>query len=238
MSKPITIVHLYAKEMNIYGDNGNVLVLQKRLKWRGIDSKVVRVGVGDTLPNEVHLVIGGGGQDAGQQAIAEDLGLKKPALEKLAEKGVPMLMICGMYQMMGEAFITSDNLAIDGIGILDVTTRASNGRLVGNVTSQTDFGALVGYENHSGRSRLGPRVKALGAVPAGVGNNALDKTEGARFNNVFGSYLHGPVLAKSPRFADFLLRLALDVAGEVRELSPLDDSLEFQAAEIAISRPR
>jgi CobQ-like glutamine amidotransferase family enzyme len=238
MKTPITIVHLYAKEMNIYGDNGNVLVLKKRLEWRGFTVEVVRIGVGDGMPKNVHLVIGGGGQDAGQQAIADDLKTKQPVLQKLADNGVPMLMICGMYQMLGRAFITADGEKIEGIGVLDVTTNASKDRLVGNVHSQTDYGTLVGYENHSGRTSLGANAKAFGVVPKGQGNDGLDTTEGARFNNVFGSYLHGPVLAKSPKFADYLLRLALDIAGDADELLALDDSLAQRAAKIAILRPR
>lgn len=239
MSKPITIVHLYAKEMNIYGDNGNVLVLQKRLLWRGIKVKVVRVGVGDVFPKDVHLIIGGGGQDAGQQAIADDLQLKKEALGRFANNGVPMLMICGMYQMFGAAFITSDKTTIPGISILDVTTKASAARLVGNVVCETrDFGRLIGYENHSGRTKRGVEILPLGSVPVGQGNDGTDQTEGARFNNVFGSYMHGPMLAKSPAFADYLLRLALDVAGDTNELTALDDSLEEIAGKVAISRPR
>ena len=238
MSSPITIVHLYAKEMNIYGDNGNILVLQKRLEWRGFTVEVVRVGVGDSFPKNVHIVMGGGGQDAGQQAIADDLKMKQTQLQKFADNGVPMLMICGMYQMFGKAFITADNTNIAGIGILDVTTKAESGRLVGNVCSQSDYGQLIGYENHSGRTSLGVHSKALGTVPTGQGNDGVDGTEGVRLNNVFGSYLHGPVLSKSPQFADYLLRLALDVAGDVRELEPIDDALELRAAKVAVSRPR
>ena len=147
MKTTINIVHLYAKEMNIYGDNGNILVLKKRLEWRGFDVRVVRVGVGDAVPKEVHLVVGGGGQDAGQQAIADDLKTKQASLQKLADDGVPMLMICGMYQMFGKAFITADDEKIDGIDIFDATTRASKERLVGNVISKTKYGSLIGYEN-------------------------------------------------------------------------------------------
>lgn len=238
MKKPLTIVHLYAKEMNIYGDNGNILVLKKRLEWRGFNVKVAQVGVGDNLPKKVHLVVGGGGQDAGQLAIADDLKTKRASLQKLADDGVPMLMICGMYQMFGKAFITAENTTIHGLNILDVMTRASSDRLIGNVASKTSYGLLVGYENHSGRTSLGPQVVALGDVPKGQGNDSLNESEGAHYNNVFGSYLHGPVLAKSPQFADYLLRLALDIAGDINELAPLDDSLEQKAADIAVSRPR
>lgn len=238
MSKPITIAHLYAKEMNIYGDNGNLLVLKKRLEWRGFDVLIVRVGIGDAFPKQVHLVLGGGGQDAGQQAIAEDLQNKKNAIQKLADNGVPMLMICGMYQMFGKVFITADGEKIPGIGVLSAATRASSERLIGNVISKTAQGLLVGYENHSGRTELQGGLAPFGEVQTGQGNNGTDGSEGARFNNVFGSYMHGPVLAKSPEFADYLLRLALDCAGNIEELSPLDDSLENRAAIVAQQRPR
>lgn len=238
MSKTITIAHLYAKEMNIYGDNGNLLVLKKRLEWRNFKVQVVRVGVGDAFPKWVHLVLGGGGQDAGQQAIADDLQGKKAAIQYLAESGVPMLMICGMYQMFGKAFITAKGEKIPGIGVLNATTRASNERLIGNVVSKTKEGVLIGYENHSGRTKLEGDLLPFGTVPLGQGNNGSDGSEGARYKNVFGSYMHGPVLAKSPEFADYLLRLALDCAGSIEELVALDDSLENQAAIVAQQRPR
>ena len=226
--------------MNIYGDNGNLLVLKKRLEWRGIPVHIHKVGIGDALPKEVHFVLGGGGQDKGQSDIATDLNKKAASLKLLAKKGVPMLMICGMYQMFGHYFQTFEGEKIPGIGILDVHTVASTGRLIGNIQVETDttYGNLIGYENHSGRTFLGKEVRALGSTKKGQGNNGDDAQEGAVHYNVFGSYLHGPVLAKSPLFADYLLQLAMEQAGNSAALSPLDDKITDQAIRVAVTRPR
>lgn len=237
--KTIHIVHLYPKEMNIYGDNGNILVLQNRLRWRGIGVAVHHVGVGETFPAQTHLIIGGGGQDKGQSIIANDLQSKANQLHKLAQSGVPMLMICGMYQMFGHYFKTSDGQNIPGIGVLDVYTIAGQGRLIGNIAEQTsDWGELVGYENHSGLTYIGDGAKPLGTTKLGQGNNGKDGTEGAAQYNVYGTYLHGPMLAKSPVFADYLLSQALYAAGLNISLSGIDDSLETAAAKTAQARPR
>lgn len=235
----INIVHLYAKEMNIYGDNGNILVLKKRLEWRGFKVKIHRIGVGDILPKDTHLIVGGGGQDKGQSIIADDLKSKSSILNDLAKRGVPMLMICGMYQMLGHYFKTSEGVKIPGIGLLDVHTIAGKGRLIGNITVHSEkFGELVGYENHSGLTYLGESAKAIGNTKKMQGNNGKDNTEGAAQYNVFGTYLHGPVLAKAPKFADYLLDLALLVADSKETLKVLDDTLENRAAQIAGNRPR
>lgn len=235
----LNIVHLYAKEMNIYGDNGNVQVLVQRLAWRDINVQVHRVGVGDLLPKNVHLIIGGGGQDAGQSQIAQDLQQKARALKELALAGVPMLMICGMYQMFGHYFKTHQGEKIPGIGLLDVHTIAGEGRLIGNIVTKTnDWGELVGYENHSGLTYLGDSAESLGSTIKNQGNNGDDCTEGARQNFVFGSYLHGPVLAKAPLFADYLLAQALAIAQLPTMLTPLDDVMEHLAAQSAKNRPR
>jgi CobQ-like glutamine amidotransferase family enzyme len=122
--------------------------------------------------------------------------------------------------------------------VLDVTTCGSDTRLIGNNHVQTDWGRLVGFENHSGLTELGAGVRPLGRTLTGRGNNGTDRTEGAVRDNVFGSYLHGPVLAKSPAFADELLRRALARRGDPDLLQPLDDSLELAAAEVAVRRPR
>jgi lipid II isoglutaminyl synthase (glutamine-hydrolysing) len=240
MSKPLTLVHLYPREMNIYGDTGNVLVLRRRLEWRGRPVTVVPVSVGDPLPTSADILLGGGGQDAAQGEIGADFAARGAELRAMADDGVVMLTICGSYQMLGHEFVTQEGRRIAGVGVLDVTTQGQAVRLIGNNYVDTpDAGRLVGYENHSGLTTLGPGVRPLGTTQSGRGNNGKDGTEGAVRDNVIGTYLHGPVLAKSPRFADDLLRRAYERRGEPAvELEPLDDSLPELAARVAVSRPR
>jgi CobQ-like glutamine amidotransferase family enzyme len=235
----ITLVHLYPRELNIYGDTGNLRVLAKRLEWRGIDVRIVPVGVGDTLPADADILLGGGGQDAAQGEIGVDFVTRGPELRALADDGAVMLAICGTYQLLGHEFVTNEGTRIPGAGVLDVITRGSATRLIGNNYVDTPHsGRLVGYENHSGLTELGPAAKPLGTTAVGRGNNGRDRTEGAIRDNVVGTYLHGPVLAKSPRFADELLRRALLRRGLPSELEPLDDQLADRAAKVAQSRPR
>lgn len=234
----ITIVHLYAKEMNIYGDNGNVLVLRKRLEWRGHKVRVVQVGIGESLPKECHMIIGGGGQDVGQERVAKDLLTKKDALIEHLNKGTPMLMICGMYQLFGDFFTTTGGTTITGLGIFGAHTIAKKGRIIGNIAIKTDWGTVVGYENHSGRTYLNDDSQPFGKTRPGCGNNAHDATEGVVKNNAYGSYLHGPMLAKSPQFADHLIGLTLKRAELDTEITPLDDEIENSAQIVAQGRPR
>src|SRR5262249_49981759 len=203
----ITLVHLYPREMNIYGDTGNVIVLRRRCEWRGIDVRVVPINVGDPLPDDADIVLGGGGQDAAQGEIGHDFVSRGAQLREMADDGVVFLTICGTYQMLGHEFLTQDGVRIAGTSVLDVTTQGTPTRLIGNNhIDTTEFGRLVGYENHSGMTTLGPGVRPLGTTVAGRGNNGKDRTEGAGRDNVFGTYLHGPVPAKSPPVADQLLR--------------------------------
>jgi lipid II isoglutaminyl synthase (glutamine-hydrolysing) len=232
------IVHLYPKEMNIYGDTGNTLILKRRLEWRGIDARVSLIGVGDKVPADVDIILGGGGQDAGQDKIQADLQDKADILHKLAQDGVAMMMVCGMYQLFGRSFKTSDDLIIKGIGILPVETAAGPTRFIGNTLYETAFGELVGYENHSGVTVLDDNSLAFGTVIKGAGNNAEDKTEGCRVGNVFGTYSHGPVLSKNPILADELIGLAMQRKYQLDALVPLDDTLEKSAYRFAKQRPR
>ena len=234
----LSIVHLYPKEMNIYGDTGNRLALQKRAQWRSIEVTTHLIGIGDTLPADVDIVIGGGGQDAGQGIIQDDLQRKAPQLRALAEKGVVMLMICGMYQLFGRSFITHTGEVIKGIGVLPLETHGGDTRMIGNTTYDTPYGEVVGYENHSGVTVLDDTTQAFGTVIRGDGNNGQDGTEGCRVANVLGTYSHGPVLVKNPQLADGLLLLALQRKYSDVPFASFDDTIENAAHQTAASRPR
>jgi len=168
----LTIAHLYPQEMNTYGDSGNIIALQKRLQWRGYQVEVVDVHPGQAFDfHRADIVFGGGGQDSGQLRIADDLAKRGDELKSAAADGLPMLMVCGLYQLFGAGFLTDTGRYINGIGVFRATTCGSATRLVGNITVQSPFGTLVGFENHSGQTTLLPDQKPLGQVLKGWGNN-------------------------------------------------------------------
>ena len=246
MSKQIDIVSLYPKDMNIYGDTGNVLAITRRLRLYGYDPQVHLVNQGDPWPQHADMVLGGGGQDTGQKKIITDLFARADLLRSLVEQGVPMLMICGLYQLFGEYFETVDGTRLDGIGAYTV---GSDVRRIGNLVEQSeDFGSIIGYENHSGQTFLREGVKPLGTVGEGLGNNGEDGTEGARVHNMIGTYMHGSLLPKNPAISDFLIRTAAErryggfdlseqTDAQRDELARLD-SYCAKAREVAASRPR
>lgn len=237
--KAIKLLHLYPEELNIYGDRGNIITLTKRLEWRGYKVQLIRAGVGDKVKiADADLIFGGGGQDRGQIAVGEDLQRHAKALHKAADDGVPMLAICGTYQLFGRGFNTLDNRDIPGIGLFKARTFGSRTRMIGNVIIETEHGQLIGFENHSGRTILEEGQAAFGKVTQGHGNDGASGQEGARYNNAYGTYLHGPVLPKNPNFADALILAALKRTHGVTELAPLDDQLEQQAFAQAKRRPQ
>jgi CobQ-like glutamine amidotransferase family enzyme len=225
--------------MNIYGDNGNVLVLRRRLEWRGIDAKVIEYNPGDTFPSDVDIIIGGGGQDSGQDKIHDDLISIGPKLRKLAEGETPMLVVCGLYQLFGHFFKTREGEIMKGIGLLDAETYGKDERLIGNIVLEgSEFGEIIGYENHSGQTFLKHNLPPLAKVQIGAGNNTEDGTEGARYKNVIGTYLHGSLLPKNPKIADFLIRKAITKKyGDFNEPT-LPDHYADKARAIASTRPR
>lgn len=237
-NKSIHIVHLYPKEMNIYGDTGNTLILRRRLEWRDVDVRVTLIGIGDNIPDDADIIVGGGGQDAGQEKIQADLQEKSSALHVLAKEGVVMFMVCGLYQLFGRKFTTSEGTVIEGIGIFPLETIGGPTRFIGNTLYDTPFGNLVGYENHSGITTLDDPLLSLGTAVLGAGNNGVDKTEGCIVNNVFGTYSHGPALSKNTNIADELLRRAVERKYPGIVLNDLDDNFEKKAYTFAIKRPR
>ena len=231
MMKKLKLLHIYPKMLNLYGDYGNILTLKKRMEWRGFELEVLDFNYGDKItPCDIYFI--GGGQDKQQELAGVELLKHKDFLNDEAQNNKVFLGICGGYQLMGKYYQTPNGEKVPGIEILDVYTVSSNKRLIGNVTVKTDFlepQTLVGFENHGGRTYLGEGVKPLGVVTTGFGNNGEDKTEGARYKNVFGTYLHGSILPKNPHFADYLLVAALlNKYGEGIDLPPLNSNLEFK----------
>lgn len=237
----LNILELYPKDMNIYGDSGNVLVLKKRAEKRNISVNILSYNIGDSFPKNVDIVVAGGGQDSGQEKVNKDLLKIKDKLKKLAENYTPMLLICGSYQLFGNYFRTNEGKVLKGIGILNAYTEATNERMVGNIiTESVPFGEIIGYENHSGKTTLEGDTLPLGLVKLGAGNNGEDNTEGARYKNVIGTYLHGSLLPKNPKIADFLISeaMAKKYPDDFTKLKALDDSLADKAKKVAITRPR
>lgn len=240
MSQLITIGHLYPREMNIYGDMGNIITLVKRLEWRGYRAQVRSVEIGEPFDFEaVDVMFGGGGQDSGQSVVATDLLTRGPVLRDLVRDGLPMLVICGLYQLFGHSFETVEGEKLPGIDVFNTTTVGGKTRMIGNIVVETTrFGRLVGFENHSGQTALGEGQEALGQVTKGYGNDPKSGHEGAVTQAAIGTYMHGPVLPKNPVLADALLLSALRRRYGVTELEPLDDSIELAAAKAAASRPQ
>lgn len=237
--KAINILHLYPKEMNIYGDWGNVLTIKRRLEWHGFDPIIIEHNPGKQLPKDIDIVIGGGGQDSGQFKIQSDLLEISDDLNALADGGTPMLVICGLYQLFGRFFRTSEGKTMEGIGIFKAETHGGPNRLIGNTIIESQvFGELIGYENHSGLTLLDSDQPALGRVLKGKGNNGEDTTEGAVYNHVYGSYLHGSLLPKNPVLADEIIRIAIKKRYETFEPSPIDDTFAEYAREATKRRPR
>ncbi|GAC1460073.1 MAG: glutamine amidotransferase [Candidatus Limnocylindrales bacterium] len=238
----LRIGHLYPDLMSIYGDRGNVLALSQRARWRGIDVDVRPHTVGDTFdPGWADLWFFGGGQDQGQDLVGADLaGANGDALRRSIEGGAAVFSVCGGYQLLGREYVPEEGPTVPGLGVLDVTTRAGKERFVGNLLATSGADTLIGFENHSGRTYLGPAATPLGQVVVGHGNNGEDKTEGAAQGRVIGCYCHGSALPKNPWLADRLTGWALARRyGEVA-LAPLDDAIELaardSAAEVARTR--
>src|SRR5438132_10855302 len=233
--KTFTVGWLYPDLMNIYGDRGNILTLLKRAEWRDFEARLIELGRGTTNGMaEVDLFFFGGGQDREEALGNEDLLEPKQApLERAVAAGAGVLAVCGGYQLLGHYYQTGEGERFPGIGMIDVRTDAGKRRFIGDVIVDTSLldvqpATLVGFENHSGRTFLGPKAKPLGRVRMGFGNNGEDHTEGCLQGGVIGTYLHGSLLPKNPHLADHLIAGALRRRGG-GALSHLDDSAELAA---------
>jgi CobQ-like glutamine amidotransferase family enzyme len=231
--RTLRVCALYPDLMNIYADRGNLLLLERRCAWRGIGFELAGAGLGDPLDPDAHdLLYIGGGQDRDQALCARDMvATKREALHAVAARGAVVFAVCGGYQLLGHGYQMGDE-RLPGVGLVDLDTVREDGpRLIGNVAIELEDGTtLAGFENHGGRTHLGPGASPLGRVLRGHGNDGRSGYEGVRggpHGTVVGTYLHGPLLPKNAHFADWLIATALGLAA--RDLAPLDDALEDAA---------
>lgn len=244
MSAPthsVRLCHLYPGLMNIYADRGNIAVLRQRLSWRGMGLEITEVGLDQAIEGTHDLYYLGGGQDRDQNLVAEDLVGKGDVLRAAATAGAAQLYVCGGIQLAGHSYVTADGTRLPGLGILDLTTEAGDRRLIGDLVVEASLAGhtqqIVGYENHVGRTRLGPDCTPLGRVLSGHGNDGESGSEGAVIGRVIATYLHGPLLPKNPWVADLLLQWALEHRyGSAPPLDPLDDAIETRAHTAAVAR--
>jgi len=228
---------LYGTKMNIYGDRGNVLALAQRARWRGIEPEVREIGLRDPLPDDVDVFFFGGGQDQEQVAVSRDLqGEKGERLKAAVDDGASLLSVCGGYQLLGHEYRPHAADALPGIGLFDLVSEAGPERFIGNVVVESQWGELVGFENHSGLTFLGEGATPMGRVRVGRGNNGRDATEGAIYRHAVGCYLHGALLPKNPVLTDWLIEAGLRRRYGAYDLAPLDDAVERAAHESAVGR--
>lgn len=246
----LTIVHLYPEMLNLYGDLGNIITLQKRCEWRGICSEVIRVKLNQKVPENGDLYFLGGGQDRDEHLVYQQLLSQKKHIKKAAQAGAIFLCLCAGFQLFGKSYISAEGKTIEGLGLLDVETRSpgSKGkeRSIGNIvvklndevvpTTTMDFDTLVGFENHTGQTYLGKNARPLSKVIVGTGNNSKEKVEGAVQGSIYGCYLHG-LLYKNAHFADYLISQALKRKyGSRVRLKKLDDKLEIATHQELVKR--
>lgn len=242
LSRPLRIVYLYPDALNLYGDGGNVIALERRCAWRGIPVLVDEVRMGETLDlTDADIVMMGGGSDRDQLAVAHELIAQKDKVAAYVEDGGSLLAICGSYQLLGRSYYMGEN-RIEGLGVIAAETVRGSDRLIGNVAVKTDLASepFVGFENHGGRTLLDAEAMPLGtSVVTGTGNNGDDGFEGLIYKGVIGTYLHGPALPKNPELADWLIAHALERRGDAQAnallpLKPLDDAYEHAAHDAAM----
>jgi CobQ-like glutamine amidotransferase family enzyme len=234
--KELVILHLYPNELNTYGDHGNALALKRRIQWHGLQPRFEYHHPGSRLPERVDIIIGGGGQDSAQADVQNDILRIGDDMHKFSVVGTPMVLICGTYQLFGHRFVTQAGKIVKGIGVFDLETIGGPKRMIGNLMVKSEFGVLFGFENHSGQTFLGKGQAPLGSVKRGNGNNGKDKTEGARTNNVFGTYMHGPFLPNNPFFCDEIIKIAATNAYGEFQPRQIDDSLSLQTRAAARRR--
>ncbi len=234
----LRIAHVYPELLNLYGDGGNILVMRKRLAWRGIGCEVDEVHI-DDRPSfaGVDIAFIGGGSDREQKIVCDHLLAEQAELRAFVEDGGVLLAVCGGYQLLGHSYLMGDE-KVEGLSLVDLYTDRGSPRLIGNVAVESRISPqpVVGYENHGGRTHLGAGVEPMGRVLHGHGNDGKTGEEGCLYKNVVGTYVHGPLLPKNPGVADYLLGRALERKYGDGALEPLDDEAELAANSVMFER--
>ena len=227
----IRIAYLYPRYLNIYGNGGNVLALEKRCLWRGIRVDVVDIDVDESINiSDFDIIFVGGRLNKKLQYVAQKIVAYKTQFQEEAISGRVFFGVDGGYQLFGKYLTLENKEKVEGLGILDIYTELGQSNFVGNLVGNSPIipsGKFVGFENHSTLTYIESGTVQLGDVVTGFGNNGVDKTEGAVKNNVFGTYLHGAFLPKNPEFADLLITKALERKyNDNIVLTPLEDTIE------------
>jgi CobQ-like glutamine amidotransferase family enzyme len=237
----IRVGHLYPDYLNIYADRGNIAVFARRAAWRGHELHVDAIGMDDAIVPGAHdLYYVGGGQDREQFLVAENLAAKAEPLIEAVHDGAALLAVCGGYQLLGRGYRGFHGEEMPGVGLLPLETVAGDTRMIGDVLLDSELGPVAGFENHAGRTKLDPGAQPLGRVVSGFGNDGESGYEGCRVQRAIGTYLHGPLLPRNPRLADWLLEQALAhrTGGDPPQFDPLPDELEQQALAVSSQRAR
>jgi CobQ-like glutamine amidotransferase family enzyme len=242
----VVVGHLYPEYLNIYADRGNIAVLERRARWRGVELEYETIGLNERIVDGRHdLFYIGGGQDREQALVAPDLAARSSELAEAVGAGAALLAVCGGYQLLGRFYRDRAGVELPGVGLFPLHTVAGERRMIGDVLLECELepGArrtIAGFENHAGRTILGPEAEPLGRVVAGFGNDGASGFEGCRLKRALGTYLHGPLLPRNPWLADWLLAQALGhrSGGEPPELDDLDDGLEARAHRVSAERAR
>lgn len=222
-------------KLNLYGDIGNIIALSKRAKWRGIDVQVTNINSANGLKmSDADILFIGGGSDREQALATKELFKVKEDFKAAIEDGVPAMTICGGYQFLGEYYETLAGEKLKGLNILDFYTVAKPERLTGNIILQSEqFGQIVGFENHSGRTYH--NYGTLGNVVSGYGNNDDAKHEGLHYKHLLGTYLHGPILPKNHEITDYLLQVACE-RKNIDFSGTLNNDVEEAAKKVIVDR--
>lgn len=238
MSRALKVAHLFPELLNLYGDSGNMLVLRRRMEWRGITPQIEEVHFGET-PSfaDCDIVFVGGGSDREQKIVCEALLAQQKELAAFVEDGGVLAAVCGGYQLLGHSYLMGAD-KVQGLSLVDLYTDSASPRLIGNIAIQSSIcdQPIVGYENHAGRTHLGAGVEPLGKVLHGHGNDGITGAEGVHYKNVIGTYIHGPLFPKNPGVVDYLLARALECKYGTSELEPLDDACELAANKVMLDR--